>query len=209
MRKTPEQNNPPGEHTNDSSLLDRIEGRLGRQENLAIDVHLKDCPRCRKRAKELEAVVTPLLRRSLVTTPSWLRNWSEDLPQSHPRRVARATSRLLRLTFDSWALKLAGARSVASGVRRLVFRSGPVDLDLQIETGPAGRLRLRGQVLDGSIPGGRTFAAGQVEVRSGRRSAGTSPLGRRGDFVLADLAPGTYEVRITARGLLCRTKIEV
>lgn len=153
----------------------------------------------------LEARLARTLREPLESPPEWLMNWAEDLPRSHPRRVARGVRQALTLAFDSWALIPVGARSGADQKRRLVFRSGKVDLDLEVEAlGAAAQRVLRGQVLDAGIPGGRTFATGEVRLLRGTKPVASTTLHPSGDFTFQAVASERYTLQIDAPGFRCR-----
>lgn len=153
----------------------------------------------------VEARLSRFLHEPLETPPDWLMAWAEDLPRSHPRRVARGLMQALTLSFDSWALLPMGARSGADRKRRLVYRAGQVDLDLEIEAlGGAAQRVLRGQILDAAIPGGRTFTTGEVRLLRGRRSVARTTLRPAGDFTFAAVTSERYTLQIEAPGFRCR-----
>jgi hypothetical protein len=62
----------------------------------------------------------------------------------------RESSSLIEVLFDSFLQPaIAGARSTGRGVRQMLYRADPYQVDLQIEAKPEGnRLMITGQVLD-------------------------------------------------------------
>lgn len=157
----------------------------------------------------VESLLHKLLTEPLDAPPDWLAAWAEDLPRSHPRRVPRGLIQALTLSFDSWQMVPVGARSGPDRNRRLVFRAGSIDVDLEIEALGAARGReaqriVRGQILDAGIPGGRTFTAGEVRLVRGRRAVARAPLGERGDFTLPAVSAERYALHVEAPGFRCR-----
>lgn len=157
----------------------------------------------------VESLLHKLLTEPLDSPPDWLAAWAEDLPRSHPRRVPRGLIQALTLTFDSWQMVPVGARSGPDRNRRLVFRAGSIDVDLEIEALGAARGReaqriVRGQILDAGIPGGRTFTAGEVRLVRGRRAVARAPLSERGDFTLPAVSAERYALHVEAPGFRCR-----
>lgn len=157
----------------------------------------------------VEDLLRKLLKEPLDTPPDWLVAWAEDLPQAHPRRVPRGLIQALTLTFDSWQMVPVGARSGPDRTRRMVFRAGSIDVDLEIEPigGPRGRETqrvIRGQILDSGVPGGRTFRTGEVKLLRGRRAVACVALNERGDFTLPAVAAERYALYVEAPGFRCR-----
>src|SRR6266446_8350659 len=64
------------------------------------------------------------------------------------------TGGLIQLLFDSFSQPaLAGARSAAMGMRQMLYRAEPYQIDIQIEAQPeCNRLAVTGQLLDVSHP---------------------------------------------------------
>lgn len=155
--------------------------------------------------ESLEIRLSRALREPLEAPPDWLMAWGEDLPRSHPRKLARGVLQTLALSFDSWALLPVGARSGAERKRRLVYRAGEVDLDLEVEArGSESTCTVRGQILDAGIPGGRTFTAGEVRLFRGRRPVARAALQPSGDFAFPAVASQRYTLQIDAPGFRCR-----
>jgi hypothetical protein len=61
---------------------------------------------------------------------------------------------LIQLVFDSFLqLAMAGARSAGAGMRQMLYRADPYQVDIQIESKPEGdRMVITGQLLDISRP---------------------------------------------------------
>jgi hypothetical protein len=73
------------------------------------------------------------------------------------------SSNLIEVLFDSFLQPaLTGARSAGTGVRQMLYRADPYQVDVQIESKPEGnRLVITGQLLDVSRP---DFVGGEVQV---------------------------------------------
>jgi len=67
---------------------------------------------------------------------------------------SRKADSLIELVFDSFLQPtLAGARSAGTGMRQMLYRADPYQVDIQIEAKPEGnRLLVTGQLLDVSRP---------------------------------------------------------
>src|SRR5271163_4496806 len=70
-------------------------------------------------------------------------------------QTKKASQSLIEVLFDSFAQPaLAGARSVVTGTRQMLYRADPYQIDIQIEPQPGtNRLIITGQLLDVSDPG--------------------------------------------------------
>jgi len=75
----------------------------------------------------------------------------------------KESSSVIELLFDSFLQPaLAGARSAAIGIRQMLYRADPYQVDVQIELKPEGnRLVITGQLLDVSRP---DIVGGEVQV---------------------------------------------
>ncbi len=191
------------DHPAEDTLADLAENRLGSDLRTELLAHVDACGRCRKRLEAVTVLLSRLAGGNLESPPEWLSAWAADLPRSHPRRVPRPARSRLRLAFDSMVLKPAGVRGQATRPRRLVFRSGPVDIDLEIDARPDGSLILNGQILDSSVPGGRLFDSGTVAIKSGRSVVARSPLSELGMFRIAAPGSGTFSLSIESRDFNC------
>jgi hypothetical protein len=99
------------------------------------------------------------------------------------------------LKFDSWAGAplAAGLRGLRSDTRQLLFSAEGRDVDLRI-TASGERFAMAGQVLGPD-------EAGSVElspVASPTDAPRVAALDRMGEFHLADLAPGRYQLTLHA-----------
>ena len=157
-------------HPETADLLDRIEGRLTPERLEEVESHLVGCRRCRKSLDELIRVTGLLAVSTLESPPEWLANWADDRPRDEPRKAPRRMEPILRLVLDSWQLQPMGARGTAPSSRRLLYRTGSVDLDIELDLGRGGRTAtIQGQILDATVAGGRQFSAGHVRLLAGRR----------------------------------------
>ena len=164
----------PLDHPEAGVLLDFAESRLDSGSSIAVSAHLEGCRRCRGKIEELRRLTAAIPGRHLEQPPEWLANWADDLPRLHPRP---------RPVENRPAL----ARSVGAAPRRLVYRAGTSDLDLEIEPSAPGHVRLFGQILDGGagtrkgavkvLRGGRTIARATIDAE-GRFSVERRPSGK-------------------------------
>jgi hypothetical protein len=87
---------------------------------------------------------------------------------------------LVEVLFDSFSQPaLAGARSAASGIRQMLYRADPYQIDVHIEAKPtSNRIVVTGQILDVSNPG--VIGTGLQVTLSNRR--GNSVLAATNEF---------------------------
>ncbi|HEX5688125.1 MAG TPA: carboxypeptidase-like regulatory domain-containing protein [Ideonella sp.] len=100
------------------------------------------------------------------------------------------------LSFDSWAQSplAAGLRSTGSATRQLVFSAEGRDIDLRIS--PAGEcFTVTGQVLGPDDNGAVALASEQPPA-----TVYEAPLDALGEFRLADVAPGRYQLSLLLAG---------
>jgi hypothetical protein len=79
---------------------------------------------------------------TMFSTAAWARGLNEK-------------GRIIELLFDSFLQPVySGARTVGTGIRRMLYRADSFQIDLQIEAMPGGgRIAVTGQVLDVARPG--------------------------------------------------------
>jgi len=192
-------------HPETGELLDQLEGRLALDRLREVATHVLACRRCQRSIEELKRVTNSLGASTLESPPEWLANWADDRPRDQPKKVPKGLMPILRLVLDSWRLEPLGARGVAPSSRRLLYRAGSVDLDIELDLGRAGRTAtVRGQILDATVTGGRQFSEGHVRLLAGRRLVVKVPLGTRGDFRLSDVPRRVYHLNIAAAGFRVR-----
>ncbi len=123
--------------------------------------------------------------------------WRAPAPLSLARAVDALRQRLLAvLSFDSWAQPAlaAGLRSTGSATRQLVFSAEGRDIDLRIA--PSGeRFAVHGQVLGPDDNGAVALAPEQAAA-----TVYEAPLDAMGEFHLAGVAPGRYQLSLLLAG---------
>ena len=130
---------------------------------------------------------------------------------SKPRRAGG----FIQVLFDSFLQPaLAGARSAGTGMRQMLYRADPYQVDVQIEAKPTGnRLVITGQLLNVS---GSDIAASEVQVTLSNRRGSlvhtvTNQFGEfggeienSGDLDISFPRPGEKPVVISLRNALDR-----
>jgi len=88
------------------------------------------------------------------------------------------------LVSDSWAAAAtAGVRSVNPSERHMLFRSGPISIDLRVQPAPKSeQIVLVGQLMDARDPEGRVRAA--LDVMSGQAKVVGTVANQFGEFSL-------------------------
>lgn len=123
--------------------------------------------------------------------------WRASASLSLAQAVDALRQRVLAvLSFDSWAQSplAAGLRSTGSTTRQLVFSAEGRDIDLRIS--PSGeRFAVHGQVLGPDDSGAVALAPEQVAA-----TVYETALDAMGEFHLADVAPGRYQLSLLLAG---------
>ncbi|WP_374568444.1 carboxypeptidase-like regulatory domain-containing protein [Ideonella sp.] len=123
--------------------------------------------------------------------------WRAPATVSLAQAIDAVRQRVLAvLSFDSWAQAplAAGLRSTGSATRQLVFSAEGRDIDLRIV--PSGdRFAVSGQVLGPDDSGAVALAPEQAEA-----TVYETPLDALGEFRLADVAPGRYQLSLLLAG---------
>ena len=127
----------------------------------------------------------------------------------------RKASGLIEVLFDSFLQPaIAGSRSAGTGVRQMLYRADPYQVDIQIEAKPQGnRLVITGQLLDVSRP---EIVGSEIQVTLSNRRGGvvhttTNQFGEfrgeidnSGDLELAFPRPEASPIVISLRNALDR-----
>jgi hypothetical protein len=145
----------------------------------------------------------------LVEPPDWVRQRAHQVFQSCEPRPAPTLIECVRasLVFDSRrsGMAEAGVRAgtVLDGPWQLLYRGGDVNIDLLVRPNQDGRtMNVRGQAL---ALGSAAIDAGSVEalpadvprpLRGAADPSARSNLGQSGEFALANLERGRYDVLV-------------
>jgi hypothetical protein len=160
------------------------------------EAHLGRCERCRAHVQELGALVGFLEEdRSNEPDPAAL---DQSLKLFQPVIRAGRESRgrrlleIARCVFDSYSRPVEGVRDGGILPRQLLYRAGPVDVDLRIEAS-GGRTSLLGQLLSeaGSFPAEtevRLEAAGEIRSRTSTNAVG--------EFSFPDVPPEPFHLAL-------------
>lgn len=123
--------------------------------------------------------------------------WRAPATVSLAQAIDTLRKRILAvLSFDSWAQAplAAGLRSTGSATRQLVFSAEGHDIDLRIV--PSGaRFVVSGQVLGPDEHGAVALAPDQAGA-----TVHEAPLDAMGEFHLADVTPGRYQLSLLLAG---------
>ncbi len=162
---------------------------------------LIDLAEGRLESSEIEAVEMWLRADGLVAPPPWVLRRAERLPRQQPR--AR-TARLRRwadggrrfvasLAFDSTVqAQFVGLRASGTHVRRLLYQSEDVEVDLEMTPLATGeQVSLAGQVTSGGADPSGGYLRLTTEGGEWRAALDAS-----GEFRLESLAPGKYKLEV-------------
>lgn len=204
-------------HFKTEDWVDFVNQVTNGSQNSAMQKHLDNgCERCSETATLWQKV-----RNSAAKEASYQ-------PPVEAVRIAKAsfaiagftskpqkTDSLIEVLFDSFLQPVvAGARSTASGVRQMLYRADPYQVDVQIEAKPEGnRLMITGQLLDVSRP---TVIGSEILVTiSNLRGSVTHTMTNQfgefrgeidntGDLQLSFPCPGEKPIVISLRDALSR-----
>ena len=152
---------------------------LSPAEALTTRMHLAECPHC---AAELAALRSAFLADPLAS--------SVPLPKPPARLVARL------LPAPGLQAGFAGLRGNAEG-SSLTFGAGPLTLSFSAEPagdGASGRWMLLGLIVD--VTGEATPMHAAARLMEHGAVVAEAALDELGTLVIADLAPGTYDLEI-------------
>jgi hypothetical protein len=168
-------------HLTIETILEHVEGSTGAAARQETAAHLSSCQSCREQLGEVSEMVGFLREDRGNEPPAEALAWGVRLFQPVIVPGARPESRLFhiaRCVFDSFERALEGVRAGAEAPRQLLFRSGPVDVDLRLDSAE-GRTSLAGQVLSG---GGAFPDRTEVRLESGGRVRQTTSTNAVGEF---------------------------
>lgn len=201
---------------NVADIVDALRGALAEPRSDAVLAHVKECPACASTRAWVEGILDAVRPGPLEEPPAAVVERAIDIvPQRRPGAVRAIRSRdgwsLAQLVHDTFATPLAyGIRSRAASGRRLLYRAGDADLDLEVSRGeaPAGGLRLTGQVLMPGIPPPSGLTAALWSNDSPVAHADADALGI---FVFDRIPPGLYrlEVCLPAEGRGIRIDVDL
>jgi hypothetical protein len=116
-----------------------------------MEKHLKEgCPRCEKTVS-LWRKVRDTAKSAVAFEPpeSAVRIAKAGFAVNRLQGKQSSVPGLVEVLFDSFLQPLVqGARSSGSGIRQMLFRAEPYQVDVQIEAAPGGKLVVVGQLLD-------------------------------------------------------------
>jgi hypothetical protein len=193
---------------NFETLIDFADGQLAAEERPAVERHLAGaCGACRDALAWYAGFVVTAQSDESVEPPAWLTRRAvgifADAREAAARRGLRGVIARLRaaLVFDSFAGALAGealpARETVGGSRQLLYHARPYDVDLLIAGGdsPSG-LVVTGQVLTPDGEELESVSGLTVTVERSGETVATAETSALGEFTLAGIAPGVYDLRL-------------
>lgn len=177
----------------------------------AVAAHLASgCAGCAAQVEWYKRVTTIAATDDTVEPPPWvlkraLKLFEPSAPAAvrPPDNVVKLIERLGRLVaalvFDSAAqTSIAGARSVGIADRQMLYRAEAYHIDLQFATNDGERAALTGQILrDGEFAFESVAGLELSLLREGRKVSSTL-TNRFGEFSIAQLEHGHYDLRIEA-----------
>jgi hypothetical protein len=191
---------PRATHFTLEQILDGLRGKLPPERERSFQEHRTTCARCHRASAWLADLLALTARASLVEPPDEALEHAFDIvpaPRSESPRRAWGIAALLDDTFTRPAL--AGIRGQAGVERRVLFRAGSSDLDLEIAPSPEepDALRVTGQVLTPGAPSPEGLVA---MLRPGPGLALRALGDDLGVFVFPAVPPGRYRLDILAPG---------
>ena len=182
-------------------LIDHSDGRLPIAQVADLENHLATgCPSCLETYNWYELVRSIAASDDSVTPPPWVLNRALrifDKRLQRPNLVERLVQGMAALVFDSFARPaMVGVRSTEASNRQLLYHVGELSVDLRIVQSERAGANLIGQVLSESDPAFESVSGLKVEVIRGDEVLYRSVTDEIGEFKIARLDRGNYDLRI-------------
>jgi hypothetical protein len=139
-------------HLSSRAMWNCIEGKVTGSEKLKAETHLAACAPCCEEKQDLEYLCLTLTNDHSYEPPAdWCQRVRDAFRKAHDQHDQPENSRgkaepLPGNTLDDPTLANV-IRRFGARPRQLVYRADDVDIDLRIESTPANRINLEGQVL--------------------------------------------------------------
>jgi hypothetical protein len=172
-------------HFDDKDLIDFARDTVSPEKKQEIQTHLDGgCQDCAKGLRLWTWMKDFAIREALNHPPASTVRLAKAV-QVTPRKARRSMRELATLAFDSFAqLQVSGVRSISPGARQLLYRAGPLMIDMKLETrANYDRFSLVGQVL-ASDEGVRGVDEVQVHLLSGTAELASTTTNQFGEFYL-------------------------
>jgi anti-sigma factor RsiW len=193
------------------ALIEYADGRSTTAESAAVERHLRDaCASCQSALDWYARFIATARADESAEPPTWVTRRAldafADAKEAAARRGMRGLIARLRaaLVFDSFGSALAGdavpARNASSAApsRQLLYSATPFDVDLYVAEGGSSReLTVSGQVLPVDGDDFETVRGLTVTIELDGLSVASVETTELGEFSFEDLAPGTYDVRLS------------
>ena len=157
-------------HFTTEEWVDFVNQVAASSKQAAMQKHLESgCKACRKTVDLWQKVrKTAAAERSYQPPADSVRTAKSAFSAIGWAAAAKGSGSLIEIIFDSFLQPaLAGSRSAGVGMRQMLYRADPYQIDLQIETKPEGdRLMVTGQLLNVSRP---DFAESDIQVTLSNR----------------------------------------
>jgi hypothetical protein len=153
----------------------------------AMDAHLKTgCAECSRELATWKSVYSFAAGESLCEPPAGLvRTVKAAVAPSASRTVTERTVEIAQLIFDSFAQpQLEGVRSAQVAARQLMYKAGPLLIDMQLQAlENSSRRSLTGQVMNEN-EAGREMDALHVHLLRGPKELAHTHTDRFGEFYI-------------------------
>lgn len=183
------------------SLTDYLDGRLDATETAVIQSHLiGGCQSCNADRAWYERVRHIAASDDAIEPPPWIIKRALrvfEQPRTQLSVAARIGHLIAALVFDNHQRPaLAGARSVATDNRQLLYRAAMYSIDLQIAAPEPNRVEVTGQLLrEGEMQFESVCHLPLALIRDGQTVRATS-TNERGEFTIKPVECGEYDLRI-------------
>jgi hypothetical protein len=196
-------------HLSTETILDQLDhldhmARRAGAPNPQAATHLEECAPCAAEAARLEGLLRFVAADSANEPPTYVVEWARNVfqPVLRPEPFREGVfGRIARLVFDSFEQPLAaGVRSGAVPgpmTRKLLYRTGNIDIDVRVETDRDNTISLSGQVLSESD---EFFDNAPIRLEShgqSRFETATNPIG---EFSFDGVPQDTYHLSMDLPG---------
>ena len=186
-----------GTHISREKLADLIDGLATLEEQAQLMTHITDCQRCGNEYQRVEYLIALMRSDDSEDAPSDVISNAIGLFRDHgithePPVLRRLIAELI---FDSLNMAPAfGVRSGPAASRQLIYSAEENDIDLRLTLNNEMWV-VSGQVLREDCGDGRVEIDGPGGVRS-------AALNETCEFVLPDVSPGNYVLRVSMPDVL-------
>ena len=170
------------------------QGLLTGDQRATITEHLKECPHCSREHKLLEQIASET---QPARSPPWGHTNGQSKNGTHPTKLRRIAAKLLDMPSAKPLGGAYGALRLPSQASQYAYHAENLQLTLGVQpvVSRADRRVVHGALeLDDDLY--ESFDGATAQLLHNDRLIRTAELDELGNFILDDLAPGTYQLAL-------------